>query len=471
MLNEGDRAVVTGARLGPARRSEWSARALTEISRATLRRRLYLASAVLDFILIAGGFGLAAMLHYSGGFDGLDIIMVVLPLYFVLAIHLDTYSIAALQTPREGITRAVRSLVIAVAIFLGIAFYLKSSAQFSRAVFGLGTIAAVGLLVVGRWSAGMWIGKRLDWNFTTNVVLVDGVSYYPQKGEIVLFADRTGLTPSLTDPRVLDRLGRLLKNADRVILACLPERRSPWTRILRGAAIDVEVLIPELGTMGAMSLRQLGSDPTVVVGVAPFGLRERLLKRALDLAITVPACVLLSPLLLAIAIAVKLESPGPILFRQARIGRGNRIFRVLKFRSMRVECTDQAGGRSARRADDRVTRVGAFLRRTSLDELPQLFNVLTGEMSLVGPRPHALGSTAEDQPFWVIERHYFDRHSVKPGMTGLAQVRGYRGATEVRMDVTNRVDADLEYIRRWSLGLDLLIMLRTVRVVASRRAF
>src|SRR3546814_2543983 len=120
------------------------------------------------------------------------------------------------------------------------------------------------------------------------------------------------------------------------------------------------------------------------------------------------------------------------------MGRGNRIFRILKFRSMRVEATDANGARSASRDDDRITRVGKFIRATSIDELPQLINVLSGEMSLVGPRPHALGSTAGNELFWRVDRQYWHRHALKPGITGLAQIRGFRGATHPKHAIVNR---------------------------------
>ena len=130
-----------------------------------------------------------------------------------------------------------------------------------------------------------------------------------------------------------------------------------------------------------------------------------------------------------------------------------------------------SGARSTGRHDDRVTRVGRFIRAHSLDELPQLFNVLRGEMSIVGPRPHALGSRAEDKLFWDIDTSYWHRHAVKPGLTGLAQVRGYRGATETVSDLSNRLQADLEYLSGWSLWRDIAIIFATFRVLIHRNAY
>src|SRR5206468_4657881 len=154
-----------------------------------------------------------------------------------------------------------------------------------------------------------------------------------------------------------------------------------------------------------------------------------------------------------------------------RVGQNNRIFKLLKFRSMRLECTDGCGERSARVGDDRLTRVGRFIRRTSIDELPQLFNVLAGDMSIVGPRPHALGSTAENESFWQIDSKYCDRHAAKPGITGLAQIRGFRGATRARQDLTGRLHADLEYLADWNIWRDVKIICGTFRVLIHPNAY
>jgi lipopolysaccharide/colanic/teichoic acid biosynthesis glycosyltransferase len=149
----------------------------------------------------------------------------------------------------------------------------------------------------------------------------------------------------------------------------------------------------------------------------------------------------------------------------------NKIFKLMKFRSMRADLTDWSGSRSISRGDDRVTPFGSFLRKTSLDELPQLFNVLIGDMSIVGPRPHALGSTAEDLLFWHIDSRYFHRHAITPGMTGLAQVRGYRGPTVRKVDLTNRLQADLEYLTGWTVWKDIRIILGTFRVISGGNAY
>jgi len=206
----------------------------------------------------------------------------------------------------------------------------------------------------------------------------------------------------------------------------------------------------------------------------PGGLTVRgaALKRLTDIAGAVLALALFALPMGLVALAIRIDSPGPALFRQRRTGLGNRDFAKLKFRTMRIAACDPDGGAQAGPGDPRLTRLGAFLRRTSLDELPQLFNVLRGEMSLVGPRPHAPDTRAGDRLFHEVMEDYPARHVVKPGMTGLAQVRGLRGATHTEEALIQRVNADFEYIARWSLTLDVWILLRTaICVLRMKNAY
>jgi putative colanic acid biosynthesis UDP-glucose lipid carrier transferase len=186
-----------------------------------------------------------------------------------------------------------------------------------------------------------------------------------------------------------------------------------------------------------------------------------------DFCLSLLLLVFLAPLMLAIAVAVKLDSPGPVFFRQARMGWGGKRFHIWKFRSMFVH-EEHGQVTQARQNDPRVTRVGAFLRRTSLDELPQIFNVICGEMSLVGPRPHAVQHDMEYARHIV---HYFARHNIKPGITGLAQIRGYRGETREIEKMMLRIESDIEYINNWSIWLDLSILLRTTRALTGQNAY
>jgi len=256
-----------------------------------------------------------------------------------------------------------------------------------------------------------------------------------------------------------------------VIVACSPERRQLWSMLLKGANVNGELLADECDTVAAIGIGRTAGRSTFIVSSGPLDLRSRAVKRVLDLVIAVPVLIALAPLLLITALAIKLDSPGPVFFLQKRFGRGNRLFSIVKFRSMRHDLCDANGDRSTHREDDRITRIGWFIRKTSIDELPQLLNVLKGEMSLVGPRPHALGSLAGEKLFWEVDERYWHRHASKPGITGLAQIRGYRGATHQSSDLRKRLHADLEYLVGWTVWRDISILAKTFRVLVHRNAY
>jgi Undecaprenyl-phosphate glucose phosphotransferase len=193
------------------------------------------------------------------------------------------------------------------------------------------------------------------------------------------------------------------------------------------------------------------------------------IKTAEDYVLALGALAVAAVPMALIALAVKLDSPGPVLFRQRRTGFNNKDFFVFKFRTMYHEHADHEVRRQVQEGDPRVTRVGALLRRTSLDELPQILNILRGEMSFIGPRPHAPGTRAGGKLFEDVTDRYAARHRVKPGLTGLAQVRGYRGMTDTEEKLLLRVESDLEYIEKWSLWLDVVIVVRTLLAVARMR--
>jgi putative colanic acid biosysnthesis UDP-glucose lipid carrier transferase len=182
------------------------------------------------------------------------------------------------------------------------------------------------------------------------------------------------------------------------------------------------------------------------------------LKRAMDIIVAGGALLFFAPLLALVAILIKLESPGPVLFRQSRGGLNGQAFTIFKFRSMRCQ-ENGAKVVQAKRDDDRITTVGRVIRKTSIDELPQLLNVLKGDMSIVGPRPHAL---AHDEQYGAVIANYHLRFRARPGLTGLAQIKGLRGGTSAVEAMAARIDADNEYIERWTLGGDVKILLMTV---------
>ncbi|WP_298241365.1 undecaprenyl-phosphate glucose phosphotransferase [uncultured Bradyrhizobium sp.] len=221
-------------------------------------------------------------------------------------------------------------------------------------------------------------------------------------------------------------------------------------------------LVPDPNTARFLRypLQGTGSTFTAELRRAPLSWKERALKRALDLAGASAALVVFAPVMLVTALLIKLSSKGPVFFRQTRHGFGGRAFKIFKFRTMRV-LEDGPKIKQAQKNDPRVTPIGKWLRKTSIDELPQLFNVLKGDMSLVGPRPHAAAHNTE---YEQIIGNYAFRHHVKPGITGWAQVNGYRGETRTLDLMQKRVEYDLWYINNWSVGVDLLIILRTITV-------
>lgn len=206
---------------------------------------------------------------------------------------------------------------------------------------------------------------------------------------------------------------------------------------------------------------QVDGIPVVAVRESPFTGFDGIVKRVGDIAFSVVILTLISPILIGIAIAVKLSSPGPVIFKQRRYGLDGKEIRVYKFRSMRTT-EDGAKVTQATKDDARITKVGAFIRKTSLDELPQFINVLQGRMSIVGPRPHAV---AHNELYRKLIKGYMIRHKVKPGISGWAQVNGLRGETETVEKMKLRIDYDLEYLRHWSIKLDTYIIFKTVWVV------
>lgn len=228
--------------------------------------------------------------------------------------------------------------------------------------------------------------------------------------------------------------------------------------------LPVEIKMPA----GASRLRFAPHAYSRIGDVAMIDLMDKpiaawggIAKWLFDKIIATVALIALAPVMALIAIAIKLDSPGPVLFRQKRYGFNNELIEVFKFRSMYTDRCDATASKLVTKNDARVTRVGRFIRKSSLDELPQLFNVLSGRLSLVGPRPHALAAKAGDELYDEVVKGYFARHKVKPGITGWAQINGWRGETDTEMKIVKRVEHDLYYIENWSVFLDLFIVART----------
>ena len=216
------------------------------------------------------------------------------------------------------------------------------------------------------------------------------------------------------------------------------------------------------------SVKEMAGLPLLTLSESPLIGNHMLFKAIEDRVIAIVALTLLSPLMLIVALLIKLDSPGPVFFRQGRTGWNGKEFFIWKFRSMKLHQEQDGGVKQATKDDDRITGIGRFIRKTSIDELPQLFNVLSGKMSMVGPRPHAVEhNTSYDKRI----RAYMTRHRIKPGITGLAQIHGYRGETDTLDKMKKRVEYDMQYINNWSFWLDLEILLKTIPALLRDEAY
>jgi putative colanic acid biosysnthesis UDP-glucose lipid carrier transferase len=282
---------------------------------------------------------------------------------------------------------------------------------------------------------------------------------------------------SLKEPNVIGTLDEMLMIIDRhevrTVYFAIPLGDSDRIEDMYFQLLDRHVAVhwvPDIFSLLLVnhSVREMAGLPLLTLSETPLTGTRLLLKSAEDFVLASLILLLILPLLLVIAIAIKLDSRGPVFFRQARKGWSGKTFHIWKFRSMFVHKHEAGMVQQATRNDPRITRVGAFLRKTSLDELPQVFNVLQGEMSLVGPRPHAVQHDAE---YSQRIDSYLARHNIKPGITGLAQVRGFRGETNEIDSMQQRIEADIEYINNWSLWLDLTILVRTLGALTGKNAY
>ncbi len=398
------------------------------------------------------------------------------------------YRLPALRRVLAGYGALATAWLGVAVTLVAIAYLTKSSDFYSRLWFvmwvalALVTLFLLRLAIADQVRTWMHEGK-----LTRNLVivgagehgqkLVERLALHPDPSLRVLglFDDRhTRVPPEVLGVPLRGTVNDLLLFArrhrvDEIIIA-LPWRAGAHLiellSRLRSVPADVK-LCPEIFDLEvpAIGFSAVAGLPLLNVFERPLGGWSHVVKAIEDRALAVLLFVLALPLNLAIALAIKLDSPGPVLFRQTRYGFNNEEFTVLKFRTMRDDAPATSATadelRQATRADARVTRVGAFLRRSSLDELPQLYNVLRGEMSLVGPRPHAV---PHNQQYAALIGGYLGRHRVKPGMTGWAQVHGLRGETSSPERMRRRVEYDIYYIEHWSLWLDLKILVLTLFV-------
>ncbi len=415
--------------------------------------------------------------------------------YAGLAEVTGVYDVDVRFSVRKAWGRVLTAWFATAMFVLTIGFLFKASAEFSRA-WAIGWFFLGGFMIcVARALTTAWMRQLKRQGAFNQRVAIFGAGEQGRrlakyiKGndkltiELVGFFDdrpvgRRGANDE--DVQVQGNLEGLLQAirlglVDQVIVAL------PWSAearlqdvVARLAITPIRIrLAPDLASF-AFAQRpvvMLGDLPVMTLFERPISGFDQLLKKIEDIVLAALITVLVSPVLLISAIAIKLDSPGPIFFRQPREGFNNRKFRIWKFRSMRVEESQVDSIKQAGRDDPRVTRVGRFLRRSSLDELPQLFNVLSGEMSLVGPRPHAASTRAGERLFTDVVATYAARHKVKPGITGWAQVCGWRGETDTEDKLLRRLEHDLYYIENWSVLFDLYVIIRTIPALSSARAY
>jgi len=408
---------------------------------------------------------------------------------------LNLYSIRSLSSVPRQIGRVTVAWTAVLALLIAAAFVTKVSANFPRGwailwyVWTLGGFIAVRFVVAGVIARWMESGR-----LTRDIAVVGAgphgrrlIQHLREAGGadyriVGVFDDRAQreMEPIEGVP-VRGTVDDLIEYArghhvDQIVVAL------PWAAELRvmgilkrlwGLPIDIRLAPDMIGfRLAHCSYSELGNVPVLNVFDKPLSEDKLLLKRIEDIGLALLLLLAFSPIMLATAIAIKLDSRGPILFRQTRYGFNNQRIQVWKFRSMYADdCRDIAPVQVGR-DDPRITRVGRFIRRTSIDELPQLFNVLGGSMSLVGPRPHPIDTKAENVLFEEAVAEYAARHRVKPGLTGWAQVNGWRGETDTIEKIRRRVDHDLYYIENWSLLLDIKIELMTiVTVLRGKNAY
>lgn len=439
------------------------------------RLRAFVVMMVIDAALLHLAFATASLVYHGDWASPNNMLaaQTLLPVFFTIALYNGSYGGQALGDWIFASKRALTALLISTALVNFLAFYTKSNAEFSRVSVTLGLILSALAIVSFRRLLLMFIDKFWAGRTTNQLIIDDGGPSFTGIKALEISASDYAIDPMSHDPFMFDRLGKLLQNQDKVVVSCPRERRAQWAFLLKSAGVHGEIVSQPAHDLGALGVQRYEAQDrtTLVVSNGPLKLRSRISKRLFDTAIVGGALLVLSPLLLLVALLIKLEDGGPIFFVQRRMGRGNTFFNMFKFRSMKVDKNDAEGARSTSREDDRITRIGAFIRKTSIDELPQLINVLKGDMSIVGPRPHALGSRANNKYFWEVDAQYWRRHCLKPGLTGLAQVRGHRGATEKESDLTDRLQSDLEYISGWSLRRDIEIVLKTVLVLSHENAY
>ena len=467
---------------------------LTKSGSLVPRRVLGDSVRILDFLVVIGTGLLVAELYVGDLFNahGRDYLLAVAMTGFVLVLALDyqgLYKVTKFSNVFKQLPRIALSWAVSLSALVAVMFFLKVTEEFSRV-----------------WLTG-WIICGTVAFLVTRIGLYYLVQYWARTGRLyrraVIFgggASTVELLQSLeadkeADVRICgvfddvanDRdhshehnyrlLGSLdelidLARKTRIDLVIIALPLSAQERIVQVAdqvsQLPVEVKLPAAFSQVQFApgtYTRVGSVPMLDLAEKPVTAWGGVGKWLFDKVIAALALVLLAPLMVAVAVAIKLDSRGPVLFRQKRYGFNNELIEVFKFRSMYTDMCDEKAAKLVTKGDPRVSRVGRFIRKTSIDELPQLFNVLIGNLSLVGPRPHAVSANVRGELYEHLLNSYFKRHKVKPGITGWAQIHGMRGETDTREKIEKRLDYDLYYIENFSIFLDVYILLNTPRAL------
>lgn len=416
--------------------------------------------------------------------------------FILVARQAGAYSIAMLGQPRSGLLKlsvaAATSALLVVVISTLAGFNAAHVASWTL-TWGVLAVALLGLerLVIGRYirewgqagrlsvrvavvGGGRELEAVLDRFSKVSRAEVDVCGYFDDRSRERNKTHTFGV-PRLGDVDDLIEFSRWFRIDTIVVAMPLTAEKRLWAILKRLWVMPANIRISALSTRLRFNRRaysQLGDVPLLDTFDRPISEWDYVVKSAFDRIVAALMIVAFSPVMLATMIAIRWDSPGAAIFRQRRYGFNNQLVEVFKFRSMYIDTADQNASKLVTRGDARVTRVGRFIRKTSLDELPQLFNVLRGDLSLVGPRPHALKAKAADQLYDEVVEGYFSRHRVKPGVTGWAQIKGWRGETDTTEKIEGRVEHDLYYIDNWSLWLDLYILAATpFSLLNTRDAF
>ncbi len=444
--------------------------------------------------------GLLSFLIYPGIDAGLGTYLVPIlmgPIFVSLIVGITGgYTVPALLRPLREVTRGLGAMLAILALFAILAFFTKTGEVFSRLWFGVWLLSGVVYFSVARsatsnilrrWQQAGTLERRavIVGGGSGAAALIDALRAEPANDIRIcgIFDDRRddrspGSVAGIPKLGTIAELVAFCRRArvDMLIVSLPITAENRVLEMLRQLwVLPVDIRLSAHShklRFRPRSYSFVGDVPFLDVFDRPIADWDAIVKRGFDVLAATAILILTSPILLLTALAIKLDSRGPTFFRQKRYGFNNEVIDVLKFRSMHHRFADPDAKQAVTRGDPRVTRVGRFIRKTSIDELPQLLNVLNGSLSLVGPRPHAVQAHTENRLWDEVVDGYFARHRVKPGVTGWAQVNGWRGEVDTPEKIRGRVEHDLYYIENWSILLDLYILAVTpFRLFSSENAY